>query len=207
MTRSFDVFFDLRLNKQLSKQSWGDLRRHRAHYDVTVLCAGQEFVHHRLTSNQWRAISWWLLENATKFAWLYIWFMIDTADMLMFMFCTLAMRRPSKLSTIPILGDILFRWLICGGFGVSCEFMSLCTIAVLVLWFSLKTKVSQNWQLCRYWLHRKLSLRRYHPWCQNYQIYNICFQCCSIKSPLLGHLFGEWATHILLQTSDGTLLF
>ena len=23
VTRSFDVFFDLRLNKQLSKQSWG----------------------------------------------------------------------------------------------------------------------------------------------------------------------------------------
>ena len=43
-TRSFDVFFDLRLNKRLSKQSWGwrfetpgDLRRHRAHYDVTVM--------------------------------------------------------------------------------------------------------------------------------------------------------------------------
>ena len=37
VTRSFDVFFDLRLNKRLSKQSWGgDLRRHRAHYDVTV---------------------------------------------------------------------------------------------------------------------------------------------------------------------------
>ena len=38
VTRSFDVFFDLRLNKLLSKQSWaGDLRRHRAHYDVTVM--------------------------------------------------------------------------------------------------------------------------------------------------------------------------
>ena len=38
VTRSFDVFFDLRLNQQLSKQ-WkaGDLRRHRAHYDVTVM--------------------------------------------------------------------------------------------------------------------------------------------------------------------------
>ena len=38
VTRSFDVFFDLRLNKTLSKQSrnrW--LRRHRAHYDVTVM--------------------------------------------------------------------------------------------------------------------------------------------------------------------------
>ena len=37
VTRSFDVFFDLRPNKRLSKQSWGDLRRHRAHYDVTEM--------------------------------------------------------------------------------------------------------------------------------------------------------------------------
>ena len=37
VTQSFDVFFDLRPDKQLSKQSVaGDLRRHRAHYDVTV---------------------------------------------------------------------------------------------------------------------------------------------------------------------------
>ena len=36
--RSFDVFFDLRLNKRLSKQ-WeaGDLRRHRTYYDVTAM--------------------------------------------------------------------------------------------------------------------------------------------------------------------------
>ena len=39
VTRSFDVFFDLRSNKRLSKQSWGWwLRHHRAHYDVTVIC-------------------------------------------------------------------------------------------------------------------------------------------------------------------------
>ena len=45
VTQSFDVFFDLRLNKWLSKQSWGwvnngeagDLRRHRVHYDVIVM--------------------------------------------------------------------------------------------------------------------------------------------------------------------------
>ena len=36
MTWSFDAFFDLRLNKRLSKQS-SDLRRHRAHYDLTVM--------------------------------------------------------------------------------------------------------------------------------------------------------------------------
>ena len=38
VTRSFDVFYDLRLNKRLSKQLGdGDLNRHRAHYDVTVM--------------------------------------------------------------------------------------------------------------------------------------------------------------------------
>ena len=38
VTRSFDVFFDLRLNKRLSKQPWGWwLKRHRAHYDVIVM--------------------------------------------------------------------------------------------------------------------------------------------------------------------------
>ena len=33
MTRSFDVFFDLRLNNREA----GDLRRHRGHYDVNVM--------------------------------------------------------------------------------------------------------------------------------------------------------------------------
>ena len=37
VTRSFDVFFDLRPNKRLSKPEAGDLRRHTAHYDVTVM--------------------------------------------------------------------------------------------------------------------------------------------------------------------------
>ena len=38
VTRSFDVFFDLCPNKRLSEHSWGWwLRRHRAHYDVTVM--------------------------------------------------------------------------------------------------------------------------------------------------------------------------
>ena len=37
VTRSFDNFFDLRLNKQLSNnREAGDLRRYRAHYDVIV---------------------------------------------------------------------------------------------------------------------------------------------------------------------------
>ena len=34
VTRSFDVFLDLRLNKRLSN---GDLRRHCANYDVIVM--------------------------------------------------------------------------------------------------------------------------------------------------------------------------
>ena len=37
-TRSFDAFFHLHPNERLSKQSWGGgLKRHRAHYDVTVI--------------------------------------------------------------------------------------------------------------------------------------------------------------------------
>ena len=36
VTRSFDIFFGLHLNKRLSKQS-GNLRRHRPYYDVTVM--------------------------------------------------------------------------------------------------------------------------------------------------------------------------
>ena len=38
---SFDVFFDLRLNEWLSKKSTDGLRRHRAHYDVTVMIMAQ----------------------------------------------------------------------------------------------------------------------------------------------------------------------
>ena len=38
VTWSFDVFFDLCLNKRLRKQSWGwYLRLYRAHYDVIVM--------------------------------------------------------------------------------------------------------------------------------------------------------------------------
>ena len=36
VTRSFDVFFDLRMSKRLAI----DLRRHRAHYDVIVMIFG-----------------------------------------------------------------------------------------------------------------------------------------------------------------------
>ena len=42
VTRSFDVLFDLRLKKKTVKKPQdnrdaGDLRRHGAHYDVTVM--------------------------------------------------------------------------------------------------------------------------------------------------------------------------
>ena len=38
VTRSFDVFFDLRLNKDgVNYREAGDLRRHRAHYDLIVM--------------------------------------------------------------------------------------------------------------------------------------------------------------------------
>ena len=38
VTRSFGIFFDQRLSKQLSNnRDAGDLRRHRAHHDVTVM--------------------------------------------------------------------------------------------------------------------------------------------------------------------------
>ena len=42
VTWSFDVFFDLRLNKRLiNNREAGDFRRHRAHYDVIVMCGYQ----------------------------------------------------------------------------------------------------------------------------------------------------------------------
>ena len=38
VTRSFDVFFDLRLIEGwVNNREAGDLRRHRAHYNVTVM--------------------------------------------------------------------------------------------------------------------------------------------------------------------------
>ena len=48
VTRRFDIFFDRRLNKRLSKQS----RRHRAHYDVIVMecCTGHIASHTDMTS-------------------------------------------------------------------------------------------------------------------------------------------------------------
>ena len=52
VTRTFDVFFDLRLNKGwVNNQDAGDLRRHRSHYDVTVI--------QRVTLVQFWIGEWW----------------------------------------------------------------------------------------------------------------------------------------------------
>ena len=37
VTRIFDVFFDMRKNGWASNWEGGDLRRHRAHYDISVM--------------------------------------------------------------------------------------------------------------------------------------------------------------------------
>ena len=37
MTRSFDVFFDLRINGWVNNREAGNLRSHRAHHDVIVM--------------------------------------------------------------------------------------------------------------------------------------------------------------------------
>ena len=45
MTRHFDVFFDPRLkNGSVNNGEVGDLRRHRAHYDVTVMMPAKQNV-------------------------------------------------------------------------------------------------------------------------------------------------------------------
>ena len=45
VTRSFDVFFHLRLNKRLiNTREAGDLRRYHAHYDVIVMISSQRDV-------------------------------------------------------------------------------------------------------------------------------------------------------------------
>ena len=71
VTQSFDVFFDLRLNKRLNKQSWGwwfetpscSLWRHRNGADRTIsnenYCLSVQVIHdlmwHKvITSNKWR---------------------------------------------------------------------------------------------------------------------------------------------------------
>ena len=58
VTRSFDVLFDLCLNKRLSKRQAGDLRHDRAHYDVTVMigkwCALLDYIQKALLCTKFR---------------------------------------------------------------------------------------------------------------------------------------------------------
>ena len=50
VTRSFDAFFDLRLNKcWVNNHEAGDLRRHRAHYGVIVMQIWVTFLCHQAT--------------------------------------------------------------------------------------------------------------------------------------------------------------
>ena len=59
VTWSFDVFFDLRLNKRLSKQSWGRwLRRHRAHYDVIIMHWMRKGFGDEVATSHWLN-KWW----------------------------------------------------------------------------------------------------------------------------------------------------
>ena len=69
VTRSFDVFFDLRLNKQLSKnREAGDLRRHRAHYGVTVMMLWWNITKTVSHLSTWKNISaTWRTANARTF--------------------------------------------------------------------------------------------------------------------------------------------
>ena len=60
VTRSFDVFFDLRLNKQLSKhRDAGDLRQNCAHYDVTVMCERNFSCDFQTNLRDWRPSCSW----------------------------------------------------------------------------------------------------------------------------------------------------
>ena len=48
VTRSFDAFVDVRLNKWFSNNGkTGDLKRHRAHYDVRVMLSWQVNIYKR----------------------------------------------------------------------------------------------------------------------------------------------------------------
>ena len=60
VTRSFDIFFDLRMNNSwVNNGEAGDLRRHRAHYDVIVMKNALRF-----TGTLWGGFSRkWLISN------------------------------------------------------------------------------------------------------------------------------------------------
>ena len=52
VTRSFDILFDLRLkNGWVNNHEAGDLRRHHAHYDITVMANRNAWTH------RWQSLS------------------------------------------------------------------------------------------------------------------------------------------------------
>ena len=54
VTQSFDVFFNLRLNKRLSKQSWD-----RAHYDVIVMFKSNHYIY--VSKLEHHSFRWWFV--------------------------------------------------------------------------------------------------------------------------------------------------
>ena len=80
VTRSLDVFFHVRLDKRLSKnRDAGNLRRHHAHYDVTVmtqyivlqwyvtyLSSHQQSVMYNEHESELKDISWQINEDMTE---------------------------------------------------------------------------------------------------------------------------------------------
>ena len=77
-TRSFDVFFDLRLNKRLSKQSWGwwletpsrSLRRHcnaSLNWDIIRLAPSIGLAPSHHLNHCWFIVNWvWLSDNVIQ---------------------------------------------------------------------------------------------------------------------------------------------
>ena len=77
VTRSFDVFFDLHLNKRLSKQSWGwwfetlsrPLWRHCNEYCMRSLMSG--CIHANLSSNFFLVFNDTLVQKSMSICWSY----------------------------------------------------------------------------------------------------------------------------------------
>ena len=75
VTRSFGVFFDLRLNNAwVNNLDAGDSRRHRAHYDVIVMtiCSISNTLRPWLSIDLWKIREWECRErlNITEWKWL-----------------------------------------------------------------------------------------------------------------------------------------
>ena len=66
VTLGFDVFFDrLGLNKRLSKHSWfGDVRHHRAHYNVIVMKTSQLACEGEILGVFPAIFVWWTAANS-----------------------------------------------------------------------------------------------------------------------------------------------